>query len=337
MAPEQLRGETVSRLTDTYSPRPSCSVELLTGERLFVGKSQAETIHKSLVARVQPPSLFAPELGTKLDDIVRKALSRETTRAALPDGARAGARHRGMHVPAIRASEVGAWVERIGGEELAARAKVLADIERDDHEDARVTLHDAQPATSPNAVIEIELPLGVATIGPSSETPEPRQSQRTALLDRHRSFGVLALLVVAAFVALPRPESSNVHAAEATVTADTIPSKGIPAMPAALPAPPATATSASPAALQLLSDRDRRPAVGPLYRPSLRTTPPRRQARDRLGLPFLRGRRVTRRERRAAIPRTRSTRRVGRSSSRSACDKIPAPIFGLRILARRVT
>ena len=58
MAPEQVRGEPVSRLTDTYAAA-IVFWELLTGERLFVGKTEAETIHKCLVARVQPPSLFA--------------------------------------------------------------------------------------------------------------------------------------------------------------------------------------------------------------------------------------------------------------------------------------
>ena len=79
MAPEQARGEAVSRLTDTYAAA-IVFWELLTGERLFVGKTEAETIDKCLVGRVQPPSLFAPDLGTKMDAILRKALSREPSK-----------------------------------------------------------------------------------------------------------------------------------------------------------------------------------------------------------------------------------------------------------------
>jgi hypothetical protein len=126
MAPEQVRGEPVSRLTDTYAAT-IVFWELLTGERLFVGKTEAETIHKCLVGRVQPPSLFAPELGTQLDEIVRKGLSRDPARRY--QTAREMALDLESRVEAIRPSEVGAWVERIAGEALVARGAVLAQIE----------------------------------------------------------------------------------------------------------------------------------------------------------------------------------------------------------------
>ena len=128
MAPEQVRGETVSRLTDTYATA-IVMWELLTGEHLFAGKTEAETIHKSLVARVQPPSLFAPELGTKLDSVLKQALSRDPSRRYQT------AQKMALDVEACIAvaspAEVGAWVQRIARDALAARTRVLADIERD--------------------------------------------------------------------------------------------------------------------------------------------------------------------------------------------------------------
>jgi hypothetical protein len=127
MAPEQVRGQPVSRLTDTYAAA-IVLWELLTGERLFVGKTEAETIHKCLVGRVPPPSVFVPELGTKIDDILRKGLSREPARRY--QTAREMALDLESCVPAIDPSDVGAWVEQLAGEALAARAEVLADIER---------------------------------------------------------------------------------------------------------------------------------------------------------------------------------------------------------------
>jgi len=127
MAPEQIRGESVSRLTDTYAAT-IVFWELLTGERLFVGKTEAETIHKCLVGRVQAPSLFAPGLNRKLDEIVKMGLSRD------PGGRYQTARDLALDiascVPVAPASEVGAWVERIASDALADRGRVLAEIER---------------------------------------------------------------------------------------------------------------------------------------------------------------------------------------------------------------
>jgi eukaryotic-like serine/threonine-protein kinase len=127
MAPEQARGEAVSRLTDTYAAA-IVFWELLTGERLFAGKTEAETIHRCLVGRVQPPSLFAPDLPAKMDEILRKALSREPSKRY--QTARELALDIEACVQAVRPSEVGAWVEEIAGDALAARAEVLAEIER---------------------------------------------------------------------------------------------------------------------------------------------------------------------------------------------------------------
>jgi serine/threonine-protein kinase len=127
MAPEQVRGEPVSRLTDTYA----ASIvlwELLTGERLFVGKTEAETIHKCLVGRVQAPSLLVPELGRKVDAILKKGLARD------PAGRYQTAREMALDleacIPPAEAREVGAWVERIAGDALAARTATLDQIER---------------------------------------------------------------------------------------------------------------------------------------------------------------------------------------------------------------
>ncbi|HEY3816902.1 MAG TPA: serine/threonine-protein kinase [Polyangiaceae bacterium] len=126
MAPEQARGEAVSRLSDTYAAA-IVLWELLTGERLFAGKTEAETVHKCLVARVRRPSLLAPELGPEVDAILEKGLSRDPAgRYATADEM---ARDIEACIPAARPSEVGAWVQHIAGESLAERARVLATLE----------------------------------------------------------------------------------------------------------------------------------------------------------------------------------------------------------------
>jgi serine/threonine-protein kinase len=134
MAPEQVRGDPVSRLTDTYAAM-IVFWELLTGERLFVGRTEAETIHKCLVGRVQSPSLFAPEISPRLDDIVKRGLSREPMRRY--QTARDMALDIESCVSPAPPSEVAAWVGQVAGEALAARANVLAEIEQGEREAAR--------------------------------------------------------------------------------------------------------------------------------------------------------------------------------------------------------
>jgi serine/threonine protein kinase len=129
MAPEQVRGEQVSRLTDVYAAG-IVFWELLTGERLFLGRTEAETIHKCLAAPVPRPSEIVGGIDPRIDAILDRALARA------PAERFASAREMALAIeacmPAVRPSEIGSWVLRISGERLAARADVLAVIERED-------------------------------------------------------------------------------------------------------------------------------------------------------------------------------------------------------------
>ena len=127
MAPEQLRGEEVSRLTDVFAAS-IVMWELITGERLFQGTNDADTMHKALVSRIRPPSMFVPDLPPKFDEILRRGLSRDLGQR-FPT-AREMALAIEDCVPAIRPSEVSAWVERMAGDVLRARAETIAEMER---------------------------------------------------------------------------------------------------------------------------------------------------------------------------------------------------------------
>ncbi len=127
MAPEQIRDEPVSRLTDTYAAG-IVLWELLTGERLFAGRTDAETIHKCLVARVRAPSRFAPDLGPRVDEVLKKALSRDPSlRYATAEEM---ARDVEGCLPVATRDDVGAWVRSMASDTLAARAETVAEIER---------------------------------------------------------------------------------------------------------------------------------------------------------------------------------------------------------------
>ena len=274
MAPEQIRGEPVSRLTDTYA----ASIvfwELLTGERLFVGKNEAETIHRCLVARVQPPSLFAPGLPQALDEIVRRGLSREPSRRY--QTAKDMARDIESCIAAVRPSEVGAWVERIARESLQERAAVIAAIEHDDFSEAEVSEEVPVGAGASQSVTWAVAPqpqgqTGSGIRASSDWTPQSAKSRvsnadrqeitrahsrRTAVLSA--LFGIVLASSVAALLArrsvahLPAPpplaDVPNVVSDVPPPAVDLAPVVATAApKPAPSPAPPATADVAQVAA-----------------------------------------------------------------------------------------
>jgi serine/threonine protein kinase len=126
MAPEQILDKPATRQTDIYA----ASVilwEMLTGSRLFWAKADTEIVHNVLRRPVDRPSARVPSLLPALDDIVLKGLERE------PSNRYATARDMAKAIedciaPAS-ASDVGEWVERIGGDVLRARERRLKEIE----------------------------------------------------------------------------------------------------------------------------------------------------------------------------------------------------------------
>ncbi|MET0344079.1 MAG: serine/threonine-protein kinase [Polyangiales bacterium] len=133
MSPEQLEGQSVARTTDVFA----ISVvlwELLTGERLFEGHSQSESICKLLVAPIPAPSARDPQLPAELDAVVARGLARDP--AARYPTAREMALALERLAPPIRPSEIADWVERAAGASLARRAAMMEAIEHADDPDA---------------------------------------------------------------------------------------------------------------------------------------------------------------------------------------------------------
>jgi serine/threonine-protein kinase len=161
MAPEQVHGEPVGRATDTYA----ASIvlwELLTGERLFAGKTDAETIHKCLVARAAPPSRLVPEVPPALDAVVRKGLSRDVAERYATAGEMADDVERAAS-PAAEA-EVGAWVRSMAGPSLAKREELLAAMEQRGTRERQVTAAEAlvtAPRPRPRRIIAASIVAGL--------------------------------------------------------------------------------------------------------------------------------------------------------------------------------
>lgn len=76
MSPEQLRGRTIDHRSDVYGVG-ILLWEMLTGARLFLGKTDQETLARVYHAEVESPRAYTPELHPELEQIVLRALAKE--------------------------------------------------------------------------------------------------------------------------------------------------------------------------------------------------------------------------------------------------------------------
>lgn len=152
MSPEQLEGR-VSRRTDVYAIGVVLW-EALTGERLFAGVDEAETMSKVLHSPVDAPSAHAPAVSAALDGIVMRALSRD------PEQRYATAREMAIAIESAQVlaptSRVGEWVEANGHLLLTRRDALVRAIEKKSSE--------ATPATLPEVTLEPDRPSREPTV-----------------------------------------------------------------------------------------------------------------------------------------------------------------------------
>ncbi|HEY8075937.1 MAG TPA: serine/threonine-protein kinase, partial [Labilithrix sp.] len=126
MAPEQLLTEAVDRRADVYAAAVVLW-EALTGERLFEGDNQGRVVRKILDEPVPTPSSRVPGFTKALDDAVMRGLERDVTKRFATAREFATALERCM--PMATSTEIGEWVESIGGSALGERAKRVKEIE----------------------------------------------------------------------------------------------------------------------------------------------------------------------------------------------------------------
>lgn len=75
MSPEQVRGLALDRRSDTFAAG-IVLYEMLTGERLFLGDTDFETLEKIRKVEVAPPSLYNRSIPRELEDIILTALQK---------------------------------------------------------------------------------------------------------------------------------------------------------------------------------------------------------------------------------------------------------------------
>jgi eukaryotic-like serine/threonine-protein kinase len=199
MAPEQVRGESLTRRCDIYA----ASVvlwESLTGRRLFGGDNEAAVLQNVLAGQVEPPSAFAPEVPEALDAVVLRGLARD------PAERFPTAREMAIEIEAAAsvaiAPVVSAWVEQTAAEALAKQATWIAQIESASH----------APGPSP------QLPSGTkAVAGAAAEAPAAAHTQpmdNPALVDT-----VLGTQADSIFVSTRRRASRLTRASRAAILA----------------------------------------------------------------------------------------------------------------------
>jgi serine/threonine-protein kinase len=190
MPPEQLSGGYVSRQSDIYA----ASVvlwEALTGRRLFDGETEAIVLVRAIEGKIDPPSMFNPQLDYATDAVVMRGLARDPAHrfATARDMALAIEQTIGLASP----YEVGEWVETVAPEEIARRARSIAEIESAsmDAQAPRIGLA-PQPAEPPHSQVS-----SISVSRPAISTPSPHKSRGGA-----RAFAVVAGLLAAAGMVL---------------------------------------------------------------------------------------------------------------------------------------
>ncbi|RYZ05477.1 MAG: serine/threonine protein kinase [Myxococcales bacterium] len=125
MSPEQINFETVDRRADVFAVGVVLW-EMLTGRRLFDGDTPDVVLQNLMELPIPAPSSIVP-VPPDLDHVVLSALGRSTEERF--SNARAMAQALDYATPGASMLELAAWVDERAGDELAARAELVLDVE----------------------------------------------------------------------------------------------------------------------------------------------------------------------------------------------------------------
>jgi serine/threonine-protein kinase len=291
MPPEQLHGQTLDRRADVYAAGVVLW-EILTGERLFRGENEANTVTKVLHDHIEPPSARVAGLPAALDALVLRALSRERadrfSTAREMGGALLDA------CPPAPPHSVGEWVEACAFDILAQRAARVAELES---QSSSVSVSAVRPSgggepsempRSPDASLVRHASEAVASqvssisvSRPQSLDP-PRKSSRARLAAALGGAAAVGAIVVGWRLwptASPPPvaavavEASASAAATATASGDVPPAApsvtasaaGSVAAPTEASSPAHVSSAPRPAAVPARPQRTPRPDCNPPY------------------------------------------------------------------------
>jgi serine/threonine-protein kinase len=237
MAPEQLRGQPLSRQADLYAAAVVLW-EVLAGRRLFAGDNEGRVVEQVLFAEVEPPSKFAPEVSPALDAVVARGLARDRDQRfrsaremanAVQDAAAPATPH-----------EVGEWVERMADDALSDRQQILVDIDRSQPAGGAAAIPSSEQQITATSLFGPELVASqISNI--SSATPTT-----PALRRKTRTLQIAAIALAAAVIGTAIGASLRGNARSETAERAPKPEPSIEAQPSPATLTPPDQTRAKP-------------------------------------------------------------------------------------------
>jgi serine/threonine-protein kinase len=207
VAPEQLGDGIVSRQSDVYAAAVVLW-ETLTGKRLFDADNEGAVLVKVIEAKVAAPSTLVAGLPPKLDEIVLRGLDKYAERRwpTAREFALALEKTGRMASP----SEIAEWLQSVAGDDLARRARKVAEVERGSVRMPSAAASDPQ-AIKEDSVSGVRLGEGASAV---SSVSVSRSEQVPAATGRGRSGAMwiagaaVCVLGVGVFLSLRAPRSA---------------------------------------------------------------------------------------------------------------------------------
>ncbi len=258
MAPEQVKGEVVTRKTDVYAATVVLW-ESLTGRRLFKAENEANAIAKVLAGRVPAASSIVAGLSPEVDAVIARGIHID------PDERYATARDMVIDLervlPPAPATEVAEWVEQCAHADLTEQAQHVGEMERSDSQSSSWSMKAmrsvpelAVPKNVPKETVEAVTRVredprsGVSSVSLShTAPPASKASTRTTkiAIAAAGAFGVVVVVVLAFALGKSSRETPVSVAPEKTEIKLAATPPSTTTSPAVIATPPPTTTVSS--------------------------------------------------------------------------------------------
>ncbi len=271
MSPEQTQAQALDRRADIFSAG-AVLFEALTGDALFRGQTEFETMQRILELPIPNPSSCAPGVPAELDAVVLKSLARRRDDRYATAAQMLEALEKAVRPASSR--EVAAYLQTWCGERLARRRSALQAIMEGRVAPLPPTRSSGSRSPTDGRPLDTT-PASVSSLGTAGQiastadaTFKARTSSRTAILAAIVSCAAAAGLFVAIWL-FGRPAT---HAASAPRTQASVPAATTPAPQLAPSDQPSANESVSPPASSSAPPAASPPGVVPTRPPHLPAT-----------------------------------------------------------------